>query len=130
MPAKTYPLSEHLPLNKTVLCFFPQQDSLDCTHVGQVTVETRTKDPTVPELVAYYNAQDDISKAIQRLFVGQIVCPLPQKIFLDGKGYKLTGTRKTWKYGKNTLDLRWGGDEIKPFTDKWTFLFTVEEKDT
>lgn len=43
MPAKTYSLSEHLPLNKTVLCFFPQQDGLDCTHVGQVTVETRTK---------------------------------------------------------------------------------------
>ncbi|KAK0453497.1 hypothetical protein EV421DRAFT_684466 [Armillaria borealis] len=130
MPAKTYPLSEHLPLNKTVLCFFPQQDGLDCTHVGQVTVETRTKDPTIPELVAYYNAQDDVSKVIQRLFVGQSFCPLPQKIFLDGNGYKLTGTRKTWNYGKNTLDLRWGGDEVKLFTDKWTFLFTVEEKDT
>ncbi|KAK0191085.1 hypothetical protein F5146DRAFT_1047060, partial [Armillaria mellea] len=112
------------------LCFFPQQVGLDCTHVGQVTVQTRTKDSTVPELVAYYNAQDDISKAIQRLFVGQRFCPLPQKIFLSGEGYKLTGTRKTWNYGKNTLDLQWGGDEVKLFTDKWTFLFTVEEKET
>ncbi|KAK0230916.1 hypothetical protein IW262DRAFT_1453842 [Armillaria fumosa] len=130
MPAKTYLLPEHLSLNKTILYFFPQQVGLDCAHVGQVTVETRTKNPTVSELVAYYNAQDDISKAIQRLFVGQSFCPLPQKITLGGKGYKLTGTRKMWNYGKNSLDLRWGGEEVKLFTDKWTFLFNVEEKDT
>ncbi|KAK0468223.1 uncharacterized protein EV420DRAFT_1503417 [Desarmillaria tabescens] len=129
MPATTYLLPEYLPLNKTVLCFFPQQDGLDCAHIGQVTVETRTKNATVPELVAYYNAQDDISKAIQRLFVGHNLCPLPQKIVLGGGGYKLAGTRKTWNYGKNTLDLRWGGDEIKLFADKWSFLFTVEEKE-
>ncbi|KAG7449096.1 uncharacterized protein BT62DRAFT_662304 [Guyanagaster necrorhizus] len=130
MRATTYPVSEYLPLNKTVLCFYPQQDGLDCAHVGQVTVETTTKDPTVPELVAYHNAQDDISKAIQRLFVGQKFCMLPEKIILDGDGYKLTGTRKLWDYGKNTLDLRWGGDEIKQFAYKWSFLFTVQDKET
>ncbi|KAF8884929.1 hypothetical protein CPB84DRAFT_1788880 [Gymnopilus junonius] len=81
-------------------------------------------------MMAFFHAQDDISKAIESVVFAHIIGSLPVEIRIQGKDYILKGTlkpeRKVWKLGK-TLDLTWGDRPIRPCDDKWTFIFELLE---
>ncbi|KAJ7649301.1 hypothetical protein B0H17DRAFT_1215294 [Mycena rosella] len=120
------PQSYRLRLGESTLVFFPPQardgGDLHEPHVVQVMVKPQTRFPTREEVAAYYDAQEEITAAVEVILLENIVTPLHRKIELDGNGYSLTAEKKDWAYGRG-LALKWGDEKIRACNDKWVFHF-------
>ncbi|KAJ7108700.1 hypothetical protein C8R44DRAFT_857624 [Mycena epipterygia] len=125
--------SFRLALGKSTLIFFPRQarDGLDLheSHVVQVMMKSQAMHPTREEVAAYYDAQEDITVAVETIVLQNLVMPLCKIIVIEGDGYVLTAEKKDWVYGRR-LELRWGDEEVRPCGDKWVFYFrTCSQRD-
>ncbi|KJA25641.1 hypothetical protein HYPSUDRAFT_199756 [Hypholoma sublateritium FD-334 SS-4] len=123
----------YIPLNKPILLFFPHPNlhsehtsttGDSAGHVIMVTVKGAFQNNVSAEIPTFYLSQYEITKVIENLVYAHIFTSLPPKVEVQGKGYALTGTRKTWEYGK-TLQLAWGANELETGLEKWTFVFKV-----
>jgi len=109
-----------LPLNKTsLLILHPDEGS---PLIVQVTAK-HAGESVIDELTEFYLAHHEITHAIENLIYAHIRTPLPEnvEVEVEGAGFLLRGTRKSWSFGK-TIEIKWGDEVIKPAEDKWTFV--------
>lgn len=118
----------YLPLNKSSLVFFPPQSLVDLQgpYIVQVMIKQAHKE-AIHNILTFYLAQPEITKAIETVLIAHISVPLPLEIQLDGDGYVLRGKRKQWDYGKG-LELRWGDQPVRVADEKWLFMFETIPK--
>ncbi|KAJ7100025.1 hypothetical protein B0H15DRAFT_1018340 [Mycena belliarum] len=119
----------HLNLEESTLIFFPPHGrgtrGLQEPYVVQVMIkpETRFKSPTRDEVASFYDAQEDITAAVEAILLKNLIEPLHNTtIVADGDGYVLTGVKKEWVYGQG-LELKWGDEVVRTCKDKWVFYF-------
>ncbi|KAJ7468071.1 hypothetical protein FB451DRAFT_1560577 [Mycena latifolia] len=107
--------SYRLRLGESALIFFPPQarrvQDLQEPYVVQVMVKPRMRSPTRVEVAAFYDAQEEITAAVEVLVLENIMLPLQSKIEIEGNGYFLTAEKKEWVYGRG-LKLMWGEEEV------------------
>ncbi|KAJ6582906.1 hypothetical protein DFH09DRAFT_1309161 [Mycena vulgaris] len=118
--------SYRLRLSESTLVFFPPQATncrgLHEPYVVQVMIRPQTRSPTREDVATYYDAQEEITAAVEAILLQNIITPLQNKIEIDGDGYFLTAEKKEWVYGKG-LGLKWGDEEVRACADKWVFYF-------
>ncbi|KAJ7031990.1 hypothetical protein C8F04DRAFT_1396903 [Mycena alexandri] len=121
-------MSYHLRLGESALVFFPPQTrdghDLEESYVVQVMVkiESETRSPTREDVATYFDAQDEITAAIESILIENIIMPLQRTIEIEGEGYVLVGEKKDWLYGRR-LHLKWGDEDVRACADKWVFYF-------
>lgn len=110
-----------IPLNKTSLIFLhPDQTPTRNPLIAQVTVR-HAGESVVDELAQFYVFHHEITYAIETLICAHISTPLPPTLEIEGEGFVIRATRKSWVYGRN-LEIRWGDLRVVPLEDKWTFV--------
>ncbi|KAJ7918448.1 hypothetical protein B0H13DRAFT_291732 [Mycena leptocephala] len=120
--------SYRLRLEQSTLVFFPPQtrDSGDLHESWVVQVmmklESQERYPTREEVAAFYDAQEEITAAVETILIENLIMPLQKTIEIDGDGYVLVGEKKEWVYGRR-LSLKWGDEEVRACADKWVFYF-------
>ncbi|KAJ7118664.1 hypothetical protein C8R43DRAFT_1035759 [Mycena crocata] len=120
--------SYRLRLGQSTLVFFPSQSfaggALHESHVVQVMVKTESTSPTREEVAAYYDAQEEITNAVETLLLKNLIIPFQKTVEIKGDGYILTGEQKEWVYGRG-LEPKWGDEEVRVGADKWVFYFRM-----
>ncbi|KAJ7185801.1 hypothetical protein C8R46DRAFT_1342994 [Mycena filopes] len=120
--------SYRLRLDQTSLVFFPPQTrnghDMEESYVVQVMMklESEARSPTREDVAAYFDAQEDITAAVESILIENIIQPLQKTIEIEGEGYVLVGEKKDWVYGRR-LHLKWGEEDIRMGADKWVFYF-------
>ncbi|KAJ6478722.1 hypothetical protein C8R47DRAFT_628434 [Mycena vitilis] len=120
--------SYRLRLDQSTLVFFPPQAHKDgdvqksCVVQVMMKMESQSRSPTREDVAAYYDAQEEITAAIETILIKNIVIPLRKTIEIDGDGYVLVGEKKDWLYGRR-LSLKWGEEDVDVCPDKWIFYF-------
>ncbi|KAK7044833.1 S-adenosyl-L-methionine-dependent methyltransferase [Favolaschia claudopus] len=119
-----------LRLDETTLVLFPAQTResgvLRESTVVQVMVhmEPHSTSPTLEEVAAFYNAQEEITITMQMILLENLINPSEKVVEIEGDGYMLIGTKKEWSYGRQ-LELTWGKEEVRAAEDKWVFSFSL-----
>ncbi|KAJ6487753.1 hypothetical protein C8R45DRAFT_255818 [Mycena sanguinolenta] len=117
-----------LRLDDTTLMFFPPQarpgGDLHEPAVVQVTMKRASSIPTYEDVDTYYDAQEEITAAVELLVLENLIKPLEKVIEVVGDGFMLFGEKKDWVYGRRLL-LKWGDEEIRIGADKWVFHFKL-----
>ncbi|KAJ7936542.1 hypothetical protein B0H13DRAFT_2303585 [Mycena leptocephala] len=115
-----------LRLGESTLVFFPPrakgERALCESHVVQVMMKVQVKAPTREEVAAYFDAQEEITAAVETLLLENILNPVQKRIEIEGNGYILAGEKKDWVYGRR-VSLKWGDEEARVCADKWVFHF-------
>ncbi|KAJ7665991.1 hypothetical protein DFH06DRAFT_1470227 [Mycena polygramma] len=120
--------SYRLRLGQSTLVFFPPQAREDgdvhksCVVQVMMKMESQSRNPTREEVAAYYDAQEEITAAVETILIENIIMPLRKTIEIDGDGYVLVGEKKDWVYGRRLL-LKWGEEDVGACPDKWVFYF-------
>lgn len=118
-----------LPHKRSTLIFFPPDDygmhitrrPLSEAQVVQVRVKQKGVS-TVDGLFKFFDAQKDITTAVESIVMAHIWSPLPANLVVEGEGYTLHGFRKPWTYGKR-VRFTWGRRKVRAADDKWVFVF-------
>ncbi|KAJ6542272.1 hypothetical protein B0H10DRAFT_2244686 [Mycena sp. CBHHK59/15] len=108
-------MSYRLRLGESSLVFFPPQAAGTGTcepYIVQVMMKSRARSPTREDVAAFYDAQEEITAAVQSVLIGNIMSPLDRRVEVEGHGYVLIGEKKEWKYGQG-LAPRWGEDDVR-----------------
>ncbi|KAJ7778094.1 hypothetical protein B0H16DRAFT_1711628 [Mycena metata] len=121
-------MSYRLRLGESALVFFPPQTrdghDLEESHVVQVMmkIESETRSHAREDVAAYFDAQEEITAAVETILIENLIIPLQSTFKIEGEGYVLVGEKKDWLYGRR-LHLKWGDEDVRVCADKWVFYF-------
>ncbi|KAJ7918446.1 hypothetical protein B0H13DRAFT_2436507 [Mycena leptocephala] len=96
--------------------------ALVAMHMGFNASNVPGRYPTREEVAAFYDAQEEITAAVETILIENLIMPLQKTIEIDGDGYVLVAEKKEWAYGQR-LSLKWGDEEVRACADKWVFYF-------
>ncbi|KAF7325953.1 S-adenosyl-L-methionine-dependent methyltransferase [Mycena kentingensis (nom. inval.)] len=134
-PIDAAAMSPHLlQLDKPSLLFFPAQSltvagasnksaSLTQPSVAQIIVRSEKRYPTRAEVATFYDAQEDITAAIETLVFSDLARPYARKeVEIEGEGYVLVGEKIRWTFGQQ-YSFKWGQQQVQTNDVKWVFKF-------
>ncbi|KAJ6627994.1 hypothetical protein B0H10DRAFT_2210083 [Mycena sp. CBHHK59/15] len=82
-------MSYRLRLGESSLVFFPPQAAGTGTcepYIVQVMMKSRARSPTREDVAAFYDAQEEITAAVQSVLIGNIMSPLDRRVEVEGHG--------------------------------------------